>query len=146
MKTQWISILLIFSFSFTITCKESSNDKLYLTAYEKNILVGPNGELNYLLVIKSKDTNFSADTYKFDLSKQIDFNQYAKFDNIGTIVNADEFKVKSIEDLSVLAPCVLHNKFSSYKKIYLSFKINKKSYKIVEASYLGTQKNLYKLE
>lgn len=120
---------------------QSQKRSIYLEADRKHILTDQNGRTEYLILIASKDSSFKHDTYKFDISKRVDFEKYAPFDSIGKNVKELKYKILDRDGLSKYDPCELHS-YLSRMRIYMVFNLDEKGFKIIPALYRGTEKNL----
>lgn len=107
------------------------------------------GTLHYIISIKSKDSTFKYDSYKFIIPNKIGFDKYDNLNNMEKSIVIDNLEYTNICNLKDFTPCELHNLLSSKKNINLIYK--KKSYQSVNyvkvpLIYNGTQKDIEMLK
>lgn len=120
-----------------------------INIYDGNGFVNPgeNGEFNYLINIKSGDTLFESDGYKFIINNRIGFEEYTDLKDLGEKISLDTLKIMTISDLAQFSSCKLHEFLSLQKEIYLILKEeDSKNYWRYLIIYKGTQKNIEMLK
>lgn len=150
-----ISISLIsLTFSSNLFAQIDVEKQQVLVIYDENGFVNSDelGLFHYLISVKSKDSLFKRDGYKFVINNQTGFEKYADLEEIGEEVSLATLEYIEISDLANLTNCELHNYLSRQKKIYVIFNDNKNSfggidsYRKYPVIYEGTQKNLEMLK
>lgn len=106
------------------------------------------GQLHYLISIKSKDSLFDRDAYMFTIPNRRGFEEYAGMKEIGETVQLDSLDYVTRAELAKLSSCDLHEFFSLQKRIYVIFRNEKvpgqsnETYTRYSIDYTGTQKNV----
>ncbi|UJH92096.1 hypothetical protein LZ575_05710 [Antarcticibacterium sp. 1MA-6-2] len=158
MRTQYFYYLLIFFLilPFSLIAQNSKQKTTELNIYDKDGVVNSDeqGLFHYLISIKSKDTLFQRDGYKFIIDNRKGFNEYVNLEEVGQKFSMDTIKCLTISDLEKFSACELHNFLSSKKSIFLTLGPKNKNssgerrkiYTRYPLIYKGTQKNIEMME
>lgn len=134
---------MIASFLFYNNCfsQDFSAGTLNLLDEKAPISHDPNGSIHYLISLKSSNSTFQSDGYKFIIPNQKGFEEFYELKELGVVVSLDTINYKKVEELATIPPCDLHEFFSEKKEIFLLSKNNDiiKRYRII---YKGTEKNI----
>lgn len=137
-------ILIVFLFTCTFFKSNGQNNYKDKTIYiyEESPLITTelNGKSHYYLTIKSKDSLFNNDSYKFILfAKQIEFDKFETA--VANKIDLDTIKLNRVQDFNNFKPWIIHNDFSLSKNIKLVMK-KRRSFMVFELKYVGTEKNV----
>ncbi|MCP9201480.1 hypothetical protein MKO06_16340 [Gramella sp. GC03-9] len=149
MKTFITFSVLFILISGNMAAQTNNDTEKALTIYDVDGFVNSdeNGLFHYIISLKSKDSLFTSDGYKFIIDNRLGFDKYADLKGIGEEVSLDSVKYLDISELSKFTNCELHNFLSLQTKIFVIFKPKDKAqfykYPII---YTGTQKNIEMLK
>lgn len=136
----------LFAFLFVCMFFESNSQNNYkdntIYIYEESPVITTelNGKSHYYLTIKSKDSSFNYDSYKFIfLAKQLEFDKFEPA--VGKKVDLDTIKINRIRDFNNLKPWEIHHNFSLNKNISLVLRKGS-DIKVFTLKYKGTEKNV----
>ena len=120
----------------------SNDGTLYIYDESPNIYTKYNGEPHYYISIKSKDSLFNYDSYKFIIkSKQIDFDKYEGAESFKEEVSMDTIKFNNLDTFKGLKPWEIHEFLSQNKNIKIIMKKGSSSFSL-PIIYKGTEKDI----
>ncbi len=109
------------------------------------------GQFHYLISIKSRDTLFESDGYKFLINNRIGFDEYSSLQEVGEVISLDTLDLIKKTELAKLASCELHKFLSSQDQIFVIIRemstnhssgVLETTYRGYPIHYMGTQKNI----
>lgn len=137
-----ILIIFLFTCSFFESNSQNNYKDKTIYIYEESPVIAKelNGKSHYYLTIKSKDSLFNYDSYKFILlAKQIEFDKFEPA--VGKKIDLDTIKVNRIRDFNNFKPWEIHRNFSLNKNISLVLRKGS-DIKVFILKYKGTEKNI----
>lgn len=153
MKFILITSVLVLVFQNNLLAQKNEGEKQILTIYDEDGFVNSDeqGLFHYLLNIKSRDTLFESDGYKFIINNRVGFEKYQNLKEVGQNVSIDTIEYLTISDLSKFSSSELHNFLSLQNKIFLVLGTTENHLSLSKIAttyirypiiYKGTEKNI----
>ena len=152
---KFFIITTIFNLTFSIpTFAQAGEGKINeLNIYDEDGFFNSDeqGQFHYLISIKSRDSLFKSDGYKFLVNTRIGVDEYSSLKEVGEVITLDSLDHIKKTELAKFSSCKLHNLLSAQDQIFVILTEKRKNhssgelettYRKYPIQYTGTQKNI----
>lgn len=153
MKNIILLIIIFLLTPFPSFAQENEEISRILNIYDEGGFFNSDeqGEFHYLISIKSRDSLFKSDGYKFLINNRIGFDEYSSLQEVGKVISLDTLDLIKKTVLAKFTNCDLHNLLSAQDQIFVILSEKRKNhssgvlettYRRYPVHYMGTQKNI----